>query len=69
MLLTELQDVAAQQPDADTFLAQPAVRQLQQVARQYTEAGTLTRPESELMTYQRTTSATGGKLRLIAKEV
>jgi hypothetical protein len=62
-LLNELQDIAAKQPDADQFLARPDVKQLQQVARQYTEAGTQTRPESELMTYTRTTAATGAKLR------
>ncbi len=52
---------AAQGADADAFLARPEVQQLSTFARHYSEAGTQTRPEAELVTYQRTATSTGGK--------
>jgi hypothetical protein len=63
VILTAINEMAvAKGAEADTFLANPAVMQLAGVARQYSEAGSQTRPESELQTYVRTSSTTGGKL-------
>jgi hypothetical protein len=63
LLLTTINDLAvAQGAGADEFLQKPEVQKVRGMAQQYMEAGTQTRPESELMTYQRTTTAAGGKL-------
>jgi len=62
VLLNAINDMAISKgAEADQFLADPSVQELTNVARQYTETGTQTRPESELLTYQRTTTVTGGK--------
>lgn len=61
VMLAEVQQMAAAQGDAaDTFLAQPAVQQLQQFALRYVEAGTQVEAESELGTYMRTSIDTAG---------
>ena len=62
VLLNAINDMAISKgAEADQFLADSSVQELTNVARQYTETGTQTRPESELLTYQRTTTVTGGK--------
>jgi hypothetical protein len=65
LLLTQVNDIAiAKGADADSFLANPAVQTLNSMARQYSESGVQTSAGAELLTYQRTTTATGGtKLR------
>ena len=61
LLQTEINNLAvAQGANAETFLGTPAVQALQGTARSYVEAGVQTRPEAELLTYQRTTTAAGG---------
>jgi hypothetical protein len=61
VLLTEINTLAqAQGAEADAFRAQPAVQQLTLVAQQYSTSGTQVRPESELQTYARTTTVSGG---------
>ncbi|HLF78903.1 MAG TPA: hypothetical protein VJB57_15600 [Dehalococcoidia bacterium] len=61
ILLNAVNEMAvAQGANADTFLANPDVQKLTGIARQYVETGTQTRPESELLTYQKTTTAGGG---------
>lgn len=63
VLLTQVNELAvAKGAEADDFRAQPAVQKLVDSARNYSEAGTQIRPESELLTYQRTTTAAGPKL-------
>jgi hypothetical protein len=49
-------------PNGDQVLANPDTQRLNSVAQQYTLAGSQVRAESELQTYQRTTTATGGRL-------
>jgi hypothetical protein len=62
LLQTEINQLAiAQGPNADAFLADPKVKALSAMAQQYSAAGTQIRPESELNTYQRTTTVAGGK--------
>ena len=62
LLLNTINELAvAQGAGADQFLGNSQVQQLSAMAGQYSEAGTQTRPESELMTYQRTTTAADGK--------
>ena len=62
VLLNEINQIAvAQGTGADQFLARPEVQALTGIARHYAEAGTQTRPESELQTYMRTTTAAGGQ--------
>ncbi len=51
----------AQGAGADEFLARTEVQNLQGIAMHYSQSGTQTRPESELITYQRTTTAAGGR--------
>lgn len=65
LLLSQVNEIAvAKGADADTFLANPAVQTLNTMARQYSESGVQTSAGAELLTYQRTTTATGGtKLR------
>ena len=46
--------------EADYFLATPVVKELSDIAGQYARTGTQTRPEAELLTYQRTSSAISG---------
>ena len=61
LFLTAVNELAvAQGANADQFLANPEVQTLSGIARQYVETGTQTRPESELLTYQKTTTAAGG---------
>ncbi len=63
VLLNDINTLAqAQGPEADTFLDNPAVKELSGVASQLARAGTQTKPETELLTYQRTSTAiTGSK--------
>jgi len=62
LLLNTVNELAvAQGPDADVFLNEPAVQKLTGVARQYADAGTQTKAESELLTYQKSTSVSGSK--------
>jgi hypothetical protein len=65
LLLSQVNEIAiAKGEGADTFLANPAVVTLNTMARQYSESGVQTSAGAELLTYQRTTTATGGtKLR------
>ena len=42
-------------------MAKPEVKALTDSARQYTDTGVQTKPESELKTYERTTTVSGGK--------
>jgi hypothetical protein len=46
--------------DADTFLAEPAVKELSGIASQFAQAGTQVKPETELLTYQRTSTVVSG---------
>jgi hypothetical protein len=63
VLLTQINELAVQQgTGADAFRAQPAVKALIDTARNYSEAGTQVKAESELATYRRTTTAAGPKL-------
>jgi hypothetical protein len=63
VLLAQVNDLAvAQGAGADDFRAQPTVKALVDSARNYSEAGTQIKAESELQTYQRTTTAAGPKL-------
>lgn len=60
-LLNEVNDLAvAQGANADTFRATAPVQQLVGAATTYFNAGTQTRPESELMTYVQSSAAVGG---------
>lgn len=52
----------AQGANAEEFLSKPEVKKLLGAAQQYRQAGTQSRAESELQTYQRTTTTFGGKL-------
>jgi hypothetical protein len=62
LVLTTINQLAvAQGANADAFLARPDVQKLSGVAQQYTSAGTQIQADSELLTYQRTTAAAGGK--------
>jgi hypothetical protein len=62
VILSAINEIAvAKGAEADAFLANPAVTQLAGVAQQYSEAGSQSRPESELQTYVRTTTTVGGK--------
>jgi hypothetical protein len=65
LLLSQVNEIAiARGEGADAFLANPAVVTLNTMARQYSESGVQTSAGAELLTYQRTTTATGGtKLR------
>jgi predicted lipid carrier protein YhbT len=66
VLLNTVNELAvAQGADADTFLNEPSVQKLTGVARQYADAGTQTKAEGELLTYQKSTSVGGSKLGLI----
>lgn len=61
VILTAVNELAqAQGAGADTFRAQPEVRQLVGLSEAYFNAGTQTRPESELQTYVRSSAVTGG---------
>ena len=61
-LLADIQDVAATKGDgADAFLADETVVAMQDVAMHYVDAGTQTKPESELNTYRRTNTALKGR--------
>jgi hypothetical protein len=62
-LLTDINQLATQQQDGGAaFLADPQVKALTAMAGNYLDAGTQTRPEAELKTYQRTTTTGGAKL-------
>jgi hypothetical protein len=62
-VLNAVNDLAvAQGANGDAFLQNEAVQKLRGAAAQYAEAGTQTRAESELQTYQRTTAAAGSRL-------
>ena len=68
VVLTQVNEIAAAKgADADNFLAQPAVKALQDTARNYFDAGTLTKPEAELNIYRRTSTATGSKFGNVIK--
>jgi hypothetical protein len=61
VLLTEINTLAqARGPEADAFLANPAVKELSDIAGQFARTGTQTRADAELLTYQRTSSAIAG---------
>jgi hypothetical protein len=63
VLLNTVNELAvAQGANADTFLNEPSVQKLTGVARQYADAGTQTKAEGELLTYQKSTSVGGPKL-------
>jgi len=63
LILSTVNDLAvAQGANADAFMAKPEVKALTDSARQYTDTGVQTKPESELKTYERTTTVSGGKL-------
>lgn len=63
LLSTTINELAVAQGDgADAFLANESVQALTQIAQQYSTAGTQTRSESELNTYERTSTAGGAKL-------
>ena len=65
VFLQEVNELAvAQGAGADDFLATPAVRQVMQIATHYSVTGAQTRPEDELLTYQRTTTAAAGESKL-----
>ena len=66
LVLTQVNDIAVSKgAGADTFLKSPQVQTLTTMARQYSDSGVQTSAQSELLTYQRTTTATGGtKLRV-----
>ncbi len=56
--LTEVNELAVGQgDDADKFLKEPAVQSVMLAATQYANVGTQSKPEDELQTYMRTTSA------------
>jgi len=62
VFLSEVNEIAvAAGPAADDFRAKPAVQTLVNTARNYQDAGTQTRPESELGTYLRTAQLSGGQ--------
>lgn len=67
LLLNSVNQIAvAQGTNADTFLNNDKVKTVTAVARSYADAGVQTRAEAELITYQATTTAAGGrKLRTI----
>jgi len=61
MIVKEVGEMAVEQgPDADDFLTQPDVKSLAAVAQHYSESGPQIKAESELLTYQKTTTAAGG---------
>ncbi len=61
-LLNEINDLSVSQgANADDFRAKPEVQQLVGVATTYFNAGTQSRPESELMTYMQSSTAVGGR--------
>jgi hypothetical protein len=61
VLLNDINALAqARGAEADSFLATPVVKELSDIAGQYARTGTQTRPEAELLTYQRTSSAISG---------
>lgn len=63
LLQSEINQLAVGQgAGADQFLANPNVKALNGMAQQYALAGTQLRAESELSTYQRTTTVAGRKL-------
>ncbi len=59
-ILATVAQVAEEQPDPDSWRAQPEVQLLLATASHYAEAGVQNDPESELGTYQRTTTVAGG---------
>ena len=62
LLLNSINQIAvAQGGNADTFLSNDKVKAVQSMARSYADAGVQTRPEAELVTYQATTTAVGGR--------
>ncbi len=62
LLLNSINQIAVSQgANADTFLNNDKVKAAQAMARSYADAGVLTRPEAELVTYQATTTAVGGR--------
>ena len=62
-ILTAVNEVAAQRgADGQTFLNDTKVQQLTAMASHYFDAGTQTKPEAELQTYARSTTAGGAKL-------
>jgi hypothetical protein len=61
LILNEVNEMAVEQGDAaDAFLARDDVKKVTAMARQYVDAGAQTKAESELLTYERTTTASGG---------
>jgi hypothetical protein len=61
LYLTTLNELAQSQgANADTFRALPEVQKLSAIAQTYFNAGTQSRPESELSVYMQTTRAAGG---------
>lgn len=61
-ILSGINEVAQAQGDqADAYRAQPAVVKLTNAARRYVEAGSQVTAESELKTYQRTGTESGGQ--------
>jgi hypothetical protein len=62
LLLNSINQIAvAQGGNADIFLNNDKVKAVQSMARSYASAGVQTRPEAELITYQATTTAAGGR--------
>lgn len=59
-ILATVAQMAEQQPDPDTWQAQPEVQVLIATATHYADAGVQTEAEAELGTYRRTTTAAGG---------
>ena len=61
LYLTTINELAqAQGAGADNFRANPEVQKLTGLAQTYFNAGTQTRPESELNVYMQSTRAAGG---------
>jgi hypothetical protein len=68
LLLAEINQAAAAlsatNPElGEQFRTNPTVTKTLAMARQYAEAGVQSRPESELQTYQKTTTVAGGKFK------
>jgi hypothetical protein len=61
VLLNDINTLAQSRgAEADAFLANPAVKELSDIAGQFSRTGTQTKAEAELLTYQRTSSAISG---------
>jgi hypothetical protein len=68
LLLNAVNEIAvARGAEGETFLQSEAVQKLSGMARQYSEAGTQVKPESELQTYQRTTTTAGSKVQIFRR--